>query len=235
MLLGLPLIFTSCDGFKEKKNNPADFTMRLLSNSPVNFDEPLKVQVVNLYEDFTYEMVLPGGIYGASSSFETEHAHMSHQGWYKVTAYGSDNFMRTDSVYVEVVPAVIPCSHPVNKLSSNTNVSLDFYGVGGRVNSLDQYEVSCNAIGGDLDFSFGGTAKPVDGTYISAFSSGFNSADEVSADMVVSGGVGVLYHGSKGQWVHVSNSNGVMAITLCDFKMSSQYGNIIVNARVELN
>ena len=70
---------------------------------------------------------------------------------------------------------------------------------------------------------------------ITAQMSSFNSADQVSAYIVVAGGINVTYHAEAGQYVHVSEENGKTMITLCNFKMISQYGEVIVNARLELD
>lgn len=235
-VLAVSMLLSSCENFKDKQNDKFDFKLKLTTNAPVKFNEELKVKVDEVFDDYRYEMTLPGNISGDLTSFHTATARFSNEGWYKIAAYG-DGKPILDSVYVDVIAEPVPCSPAINTLRSNVvNIAMDFYGVGGRVSGSDQYEVDANSSSGDLNLSFGHEEKPAGNrTYITAQMSGFNSADQVSAYIVVAGGINVTYYAEAGQYVHVSEENGQTMITLCNFKMISQYGETIVNARLELD
>lgn len=232
-LLGL----VACTGTSCKeltKSNHKDFRMRLITNSPVKAGEEVWMKVDSVFDDYTYELRLPDEHTGFSTKFQADKASFTHIGWYKVTARADNNFMAVDSIYLDVLPDSITCTPEVNKLRSNTNVAMDFRNVYGHVNPVDEYEITANSSTGDMYLIFAMQHQPEPGrTYFcSSPADGFKPQDEVEVYFTW-GSFGSRFYGNKGEAVHLTEENGKLVVSLCDFKMSSSvYGDIVVNARL---
>lgn len=222
------LILSSCLGEKESK---FDFNLILETNSPVNFDESLSVAVQETFSDYTYDMIPPNGWSGYDTYYDKDNARFSDKGWYVVHAYGPEGRTVSDSVYVDVIPAQVPCSPSVDQLrSSSLGLDMNFTYVNGRVNFTDFYEVTANSSNGDFYVEFGHEFRPEgDRTYVSQGQTSFLTSDEVSVGMTR----GVWWTGGKGQYVHVTEENGKTYVTLCDFEMNSSAGSVTIDARLE--
>lgn len=220
----------SCDKL-DGEEYEGKFRLELRGDTLVKHGEPLSVYVEKTFRDYYYEFFVPGISNGFSgSTYTVEKASLADEGWYKVHAY-NDGLVAADSLYVSIRPDSIPCTHTVNQLTSNTSMSLNFYGVGGR-NFSDDYIVDANAVGGDLSLTFSKMNKqPIAGTYKCVAQSSFAQYGEVS--MYIN--YGAIMSGVPGQSVHVSTENGKTYITLCDFVVrSGTFGEISINTKLEL-
>ena len=131
------LVMVSCE--RREENRVRRVAPILTTNSPVQFGQELKVTTLNYQEEHYYEMLFPSGGTSELASFTMAEALFSREGLYVVSSFDEDGFIGSDSVTVDIIPATIPCSPTVNKLTSPTGgVGMDFSFVGSRKEGSDQ-------------------------------------------------------------------------------------------------
>ncbi|WP_417592475.1 hypothetical protein [Owenweeksia hongkongensis] len=215
------------------KNRNDEPRFRLRSNSPVKFNEKLKVYV-DSDDDFYYTIIHPD-TRDYEDVYETSEARGSDGGKYLAYTYDNDGNLREDSILVKVSPMSVPCSNPVNKLTSDAfNFEMDFYSVRGSY-GWSSYKASAISSQGDFYLTFGGyNYTPTQSrTYITDQESGFNTSDEVSLRINKNG---LIYYGVPGELVHMEiDSVDNKAITLCDYKVTTGTSNnpTLINVRLE--
>lgn len=220
-------ILSSC--LPEKKTTRP--RLKLESNSPVKFEEKLRV-FIDSDDDYSYTIIHPDGRQ-YNDFYETDKAVGSDAGKYIALVYNDDGRLFKDSIKVEITPKIIPCNHEVNRLTTEfLNVNLNFYSVYGATSVGDEYEVKGHSHDGDLTIRFGHPERPLNSrTYISKLTSGFNTTDELSVSVNWQGQV---MYGMPDQYVHVEADSTSLLVTLCNFQMNGPTISATANARIEV-
>ncbi len=231
-LLVMILVFTSCEDFR-KKNRP-DYRLKLVTNAPVAINERLTVHVENVLADNTYQLTLPNGQVYPYSSIEINNVTLEHGGWYKVKATAADYTSTQDSVYVKILPAAIPCSPAVNKLTCPLKFNMTFNEVV-QGQSGSSYFVRGKSTFGNFTVWFDHPEKPVSAaTYLSSYNISTPYRGRAMAYVTSTyGGQSYDYFIESGQQIHVSEENGTFFITLCELALVGGQNGELVTTRIE--
>jgi len=194
-----------------------DYSLSIISNSPVRHGDVLKLSVEKTFPELTYIWTLAPSIEGEVNkpNIELKGAKASFEGWYVLEAKTGYGFSMKDSVLVEVVPINLPCLPYANKLESDTNINIDFSYVA-RGHNLSNFEVEAEGQTGSLHFIF--RKEPdFNETYLSSAANPFYfTLDDVKVSLLHDS---IKYDGLENQYVHLTTENYFEIITLCDFTM----------------
>jgi hypothetical protein len=141
-------------------------------------------------------------------------------GTYSVTVTVDECTSNPGITDVVIDTVMAPCN-PANNTGVYVGLpTLNFYGVGGRVEN-GHYVVDANSSNGDLYFEFGPSTVPEEGVYTisSCYSSGYRQSHEVCVKTLVGSIMHYWYYPSSGE-VFVLNNNGKLTISFCDVEFA---------------
>ncbi|AEV32841.1 hypothetical protein Oweho_1862 [Owenweeksia hongkongensis DSM 17368] len=224
----LVIIISACT-----KDNDSRVRFKLRSNSPVQFGSSLRVFVTSENDDDRQYVISHPANREYDGSYETDSSRGSDNGWYFTSTYDGDGNLITDSTHVTIVPAAVPCKHPVDTLTSAfSNDDLYFYSVNGGMKGTGSYKIDAYGQHSELTMDFGQKSVPTESrTYISKESSVNNTVDEVS--ILLRWNV-ISFTGVPNQLAHLEMDSTRSTLTLCDFEMTSGTTKILVNTTLEL-
>ncbi len=214
---------TGCvEGWRDKGQNHRGFILEAETNAPVHFNERLEVKASEYYSDYIYTMTYTKSKPYSPNYVDIEHARYSDQGWYVITAQ-SDDFIRKDSVYVDVIPSIIPCAPDLNVVESTNGATHMAVNAIEKIDNYGRYIIKAEAPNGLVKLIFS-TSEASDTAATFITSSSPYSSDEVEVEFQVYGPSIRYYESEPEQLVHLSYENGKRVITFCNLKTKSYLG-----------
>lgn len=223
VLILFPLMFLGCtEGWRDKGQNNRGFRLEAVTNAPVHFNERLVVKPSEYFSDYIYTMTYTKSKPYSLNHVDIENARYSDEGWYVITAQ-RDDFMRMDSVYVDVIPSIIPCTPDLNLVESTNGVTRMVVKAIEKINNYGRYIIKAEAPNGLVKLIFTLNEAPdTAATFIT--SSSPYSSDEVEIEIQVYNPSSRYYESESEQLVHLSYENGKRVITFCNLKTKSYLG-----------
>ncbi|MEO8148962.1 MAG: hypothetical protein ABI723_15050 [Bacteroidia bacterium] len=231
----LLLIFatTLFSGCKKKLNCGEVAVPVVISNSPVEEQDTLKLYASSTESELSYVWTGPNGFSSSEQNPVLNAVGFEAAGIYKLQMFSGSCPAPEVSVEVSIIPASPPCSPANNTLNFNNCFFDQTYTSCIGSSSSGQYKLSAGNISSDIDLTFNTVTEAPPGLYnIEAYPCNNCGPGYVGLRLLVSGSILSTPQGGK---LYLQKIGGKITATFCSLTVSHGGCSASVTGRLKAN